>query len=173
MRRTMPSATKPSAIAMGMSGATRGIAGNQRARTTTSSTPSNASGSAISAGAKAAWRSAAMSRGASGIRSLSVNPNALAKGVFVSTYDTVEVAFDLAKDAINIAKHGVSLARAVDLAVLAYVEDDRYDEPRFRLYGTIDGLSYCLAGMHRDGIVRVISLRRAHSKEMRRYVGGQ
>lgn len=104
---------------------------------------------------------------------LSAIAGTLAKGVFVSTSDAVEIAFDPAKDAINIAKHGVSLARSVDLEVLAYVDDDRYDEPRFRLYGTIDGSPYCLAGTHRGGVVRVISLRRAHEKEMRRHAGGQ
>lgn len=82
----------------------------------------------------------------------------------------MEIEFDPAKDATNIAKHGVSLARATDLELLAYVEDARFAEPRFRLYGLIDGEAYCAAGTDRDGIVRVISLRRAHAKEMRRYV---
>jgi len=83
----------------------------------------------------------------------------------------MDVEFDLAKDAANIAKHGISLARARDLELLAYVEDDRYAEPRFRLYGLIDGSAYCLAGTDRDGVIRAISLRRAHAKELRRYVG--
>ena len=82
----------------------------------------------------------------------------------------MNILFDPAKDAINIAKHGVSLARAAELDVQAFVRDDRFEEPRFRLYGVIDGEAYCAAGTDRDGIVRVISLRRAHAKEMRRYV---
>jgi uncharacterized protein len=82
----------------------------------------------------------------------------------------MQVEFDPKKDAVNIAQHGVSLARSVDLEVLAYVEDCRFAEPRFRLYGMIDGEAYCLAGTDRNGIVRAISLRRAHAKEMRRYV---
>jgi uncharacterized protein len=81
----------------------------------------------------------------------------------------MQIEFDPDKDAINIAKHGVSLARAVDLEILAYVEDRRFAEPRFRLYGLIDGEAHCLAGTDRDGAIRVISLRRAHAKEMRRY----
>lgn len=81
----------------------------------------------------------------------------------------VEIEFDPAKDAANIAKHGISLARAADLELLAYVADDRFDEPRFRLYGLIDGEAHCVAGTDRDDKVRVISLRRAHAKEMRRY----
>ncbi len=82
----------------------------------------------------------------------------------------MQIEFDPDKDAANIAKHGVSLARAVDLEVLAYVEDRRFAEPRFRLYGEIDGEAYCLAGTDRGGIIRVIGLRRAHAKEMRRHV---
>lgn len=82
----------------------------------------------------------------------------------------MEIEFDSGKDAANIAKHGVSLARAADLELLAYVSDPRFGEPRFRLYGLIDGLPHCVAGTERDGRVRVISLRRAHAKEFRRYV---
>jgi uncharacterized DUF497 family protein len=42
------------------------------------------------------------------------------------------IEFDPAKDAANIAKHGVSLARAADLEVLVVVEDARFEEQRFR-----------------------------------------
>ena len=64
------------------------------------------------------------------------------------------IIFDPGKDAANIAKHGVSLARAADLIVIKRVTDDRYAEPRLRAYGTIDGLTYCLAYVIRDGEVR-------------------
>lgn len=79
------------------------------------------------------------------------------------------IAFDPAKDASNIAKHGVSLARADDLDIRAVVIDDRFAEPRFRAYGQIDGETFCLAFTLRDGNVRAISLRRAHRKEVRRH----
>jgi uncharacterized protein len=81
----------------------------------------------------------------------------------------MQIEFDPEKDAANVAKHGVSLAQAADLEVLAYVDDTRFVEPRFRLYGLIEGEAYCLAGTMRDEVVRVISLRRAHAKEMRRH----
>jgi len=81
----------------------------------------------------------------------------------------MDIEFDAAKDAANMQKHGISLARAVDLDVRAYVDDDRFSEPRFRLYGLIDGEAHCMAGTMRNGRVRVISLRRAHAKEARRY----
>jgi len=80
--------------------------------------------------------------------------------------------FDPAKEAINLSKHGISLARWVDLDIKVAFVDDRYDygEVRYRAYGYIDGVAYYLAFTGRKGNVRPISLRRAHTKEMRRYV---
>jgi uncharacterized DUF497 family protein len=80
--------------------------------------------------------------------------------------------FDPAKEAINLSKHGISLARWVDIDMKITVRDSRrdYGEPRYRGYGYIDGLVYCLVFTDRNGQVRPISLRRAHNKEMRRYV---
>ncbi len=82
----------------------------------------------------------------------------------------MNIEFDPAKDAANVAKHGISLARAVDLVVLAVVADDRFQEERFRAYGLIDGVAHCLAYTMRGNNYRAISLRRAHSKEMKRHV---
>jgi uncharacterized DUF497 family protein len=82
----------------------------------------------------------------------------------------VKIEFDPEKDAINCGKHGISLARAVDLADIIVVEDGRYGEPRFRLYGQIDGEWYCAAVTPRDDAVRVINLRRAQEKEVLRHV---
>jgi len=81
----------------------------------------------------------------------------------------VNIEFDPAKDKASIAKHGVSLVRTVELAGIVVIEDMRFDEPRFRLYGTIDGIAHCAAVTMRGSVVRVISLRRAHRKEMRRH----
>ncbi|USI73968.1 BrnT family toxin [Sphingomonas morindae] len=51
-----------------------------------------------------------------------------------------------------------------------FIDDSaRFDEPRYRLYGLIDGVAHCLAAVDRNGRVRAISLRRAHAREMRRY----
>jgi hypothetical protein len=79
--------------------------------------------------------------------------------------------FDPAKDAINRSKHGISLARWVDLDMSVTFVDGRHDygEIRYRAYGLIEDLSYCLTFTDRDGKVRPISLRRAHAKEMKRY----
>lgn len=82
----------------------------------------------------------------------------------------MKIEFDPSKDAANLAKHNISLARAADLEILAAIEDDRFaNEIRFRAYGLIDGLTYCLAYTLRNGNIRPISLRRAHSKEIKRY----
>ena len=80
--------------------------------------------------------------------------------------------FGPAKEAINLSKHAISLARWIDLDVFAIISDDRFDygEPRFRAYGLIDGVSYCLVFTVRDERYRPISLRRAHAKEMKRHV---
>jgi uncharacterized DUF497 family protein len=84
----------------------------------------------------------------------------------------MEIEFDSAKDDINIAKHGISLSRAVDMEILRFIEDERnaYGETRYRAWGLIDGETHCLAFTYRDGRLRAISLRRAHKKEFGRYV---
>ena len=81
----------------------------------------------------------------------------------------MNITFDPAKDALNLAKHGVSLTRASELEVLVRMADGRFDEPRYRAFGWLDGVLYCLAYVIRDGGVRAISLRRAHLKELRRH----
>ena len=80
--------------------------------------------------------------------------------------------FDPAEDAVNVAKHGISLARWIDLEIRAIVRSEPFDhgDPRYRAYGYIDGVSYCMVFTIRGERYRPISLRRAHSKEMRRHV---
>ena len=81
-------------------------------------------------------------------------------------------AFDTDKDAKNIAQHGISLARASDMVIARFAIDDRFDygEMRYRAWGHIDGAAHFLVYTIRDGEVRPISFRRAHEKEMKRYV---
>ena len=80
--------------------------------------------------------------------------------------------FDPAKEAINLSKHRVSLARWVDLEIQALVRDDRFDygELRLRAYGLLDGQPHCLVFTMRNDAYRPISLRRPHAKELKRYV---
>ena len=79
--------------------------------------------------------------------------------------------FDPVKEAVNLAKHRISLARWVDLKISATVPDSRFDygEPRYRAYGLLDGVPHCLVFTMRDDACRPISLRRAHAKELKRY----
>lgn len=59
----------------------------------------------------------------------------------------MRIEFDQAKDELNRAKHGVSLAQAKDMLILRFVVDSRndYGEERYRAWGTIDASFYCLA----------------------------
>ncbi len=83
-----------------------------------------------------------------------------------------EIEFDLKKNAINIAKHGISLARAAEIEPMLVKDDQRFDygEERLLLYGFMDGEPHCLCYVERLGLVRAISLRRMHQKEFRRHV---
>lgn len=80
--------------------------------------------------------------------------------------------FDEAKNEANIVKHGVSLSRVEAFEPLAIVEDDRHDygESRYLAFGYLDGVAHCLVFTDRNGVLRVIRLRRAHKKELDRYV---
>lgn len=79
------------------------------------------------------------------------------------------IEFDPAKDAVNIAKHGVSLALAADLNIdnNAVFEDRRrdYGEVRLIAFGTINGRLFALTFTDRRGTIRAISLRRARAGE--------
>ena len=80
--------------------------------------------------------------------------------------------FDPAKDAINRAKHGLSLADFAGFDIVASIKvDDRFDygEVRYRGFGRIDGLGYSIAFTRTADGFRLISFRRARGKEMRRY----
>jgi uncharacterized DUF497 family protein len=79
------------------------------------------------------------------------------------------IEFDPEKDRQNIAKHGISLARASELEVMGYARQKRGTEPRYRIYGLIDGRWFCLIYTMRKNAIRAISLRRAHEDEVSRY----
>lgn len=84
----------------------------------------------------------------------------------------MKIEFDPIKNELNIKKHGISLERAVDFEILRLVFDDRfeYGEERMLGFGMLDGKPHCICFTERNEIVRVISLRRAHEKEFKRYV---
>ncbi len=99
-------------------------------------------------------------------------PAGLSSAFPAATINSVDIAFDLAKDAANLAKHGLSLAdyTGFDTAPVV-VQDDRYDygEVRWQAFGRIDGLGHCIVFTVMGETTRLISFRRAHDKEMRRY----
>jgi uncharacterized protein len=86
----------------------------------------------------------------------------------------MHITFDLAKDAANRAKHGVSLALANELEwENAYIsEDDRRDYKEIRMVALvmIDARLYVAVFTVRDGVRRMISLRKANDREVRTYV---
>ena len=83
----------------------------------------------------------------------------------------VEIAFDPAKDAANVEKHGVSLSRTGELEIVAVTENSRPEEKerRFRIYGLLDGEACCAVLTWRDGRARAISLRKANRMERKRH----
>jgi uncharacterized protein len=89
----------------------------------------------------------------------------------------MRIEFDPAKDELNRAKHGVSLAQAngFDWETALEREDDRFDygELRFVAIGLIDARLYVMVFTDgaNDDAVRVISLRPAEKHEMRYYYG--
>jgi uncharacterized DUF497 family protein len=88
----------------------------------------------------------------------------------------MRVEFDPTKDAVNRAKHGVSLALAGELdweAALVWV-DDRFEYGELRMVALAPKTSilYYVAFVERGEVRRPISLRRANRREVKRYVQG-
>lgn len=82
--------------------------------------------------------------------------------------------FDPAKDAANIAKHGVSLqlAEEMDMRAALIGIDDRKDycEVRCIAFGEIEGHLHAFTFTMRNNDIRAISLRRARTKELRKWL---
>ncbi len=85
----------------------------------------------------------------------------------------MDIEFDPDKDAASVAKHGLSLSASIEFEMAAAVVelDERFDygEVRWRAFGRVLGEGRCLAFAYRADKLRVISFRRAHDKELRRY----
>ncbi len=81
--------------------------------------------------------------------------------------------FDSAKNAVNQAKHGVALALAEVLFAgpLVSMADDRFDygEVRQIAFGLIRDRLFVCVYADREGERRVISLRKANQREVKRY----
>ena len=85
----------------------------------------------------------------------------------------MEVTFDPAKDAENIKKHGISLARAEDFdedTAFFEVDDSQdYGEVRWNGIGWLDAMLYFLTFTLDGEIIRAISLRPTTAQERKRY----
>ena len=82
--------------------------------------------------------------------------------------------FDPAKDRLNAEKHGVSLGLAASLdwdEALLWVDDRRdYGEYRVLALAPKTDILYYVAFVDRGEVRRIISLRRANRREVKRYV---
>lgn len=89
----------------------------------------------------------------------------------------MNVTFDPAKDAANLAKHGLSLLDAVGLeweAALVWSDKRRdYGEPRMVGLVPVNDKLFCVVFVDRPPEQaterRIISLRKANNREVRRY----
>lgn len=86
----------------------------------------------------------------------------------------MRVEFDPAKNASNLAKHGLSLALAAELdweASLVWA-DERYEYGELRMIALAPdtGILYYVAFVDRGETRRIISLRKANRREVKHYV---
>jgi len=85
----------------------------------------------------------------------------------------MQLEYDPDKDAANCEKHGISLADAVRFEWgTAHIEEDErldYGEPRFQAVGYIGLRLHFVVFCLRDEKIRVISLRKANPREVKRY----
>lgn len=80
--------------------------------------------------------------------------------------------YDPAKDEANFEAHGLRLSDFAGFDTEPTVVEDRrlaYGERRLRAFGRIEGKGHCLVFTVRETALRLISFRRCHEKEMRRY----
>jgi uncharacterized protein len=102
-----------------------------------------------------------------------INKKSFTCWLIVNTITNMHTTFDSAKDAANQAKHGVSLALASDLewgSAVTWPDTRRvYGEPRQCGIGYIGLRLFFVAFVDRVDGRRIISLRKANSREVRRY----
>ena len=86
----------------------------------------------------------------------------------------MRIDFDPAKDAANLAKHGVSLMEAGrfdwENALIWTDTRQHYGEPRQAALGLIDERVHFVAFVERGNVRRIISLRKANYREAKYYV---
>ncbi|MFT7723949.1 MAG: BrnT family toxin [Roseateles sp.] len=85
----------------------------------------------------------------------------------------MDIDFDAAKSARNLAERGLAFERAAefDFETAAFSVDTRrdYGEIRHRALGLLDGRVHALVFVETEKGIRVISFRKANPREVRRY----
>lgn len=93
--------------------------------------------------------------------------------ICVHTINHMKITFDPAKDESNVSKHGVSLALAAELEwdwLLAKTDTRRdYGETRMVGYAPIGPRVFCVVFTDRGDERRMISLRKANTREVKYY----
>ena len=85
----------------------------------------------------------------------------------------IKIEYDQVKNAINLAKHGVSFERVSELdfdsAIVTQDIRNDYGEIRFIGYAMLNLRLYCLVWTPRNGYMRPISFRKANKREIKDY----
>lgn len=85
----------------------------------------------------------------------------------------MRIEFDPAKNTANQIKHGefLNAAEGIDWEKVIVSQDQRrnYGETRQVGYAPRDGRLYCVVFVDRGNVRRIISLRRANKREIKRY----
>lgn len=85
----------------------------------------------------------------------------------------MKIEFDDNKNQLNICERGLSFQSAAefDFETALIIEDDRrdYGETRYRALGLISGRLHALVFTETVDGIRVISLRKANQREVKRY----
>lgn len=86
----------------------------------------------------------------------------------------MKFGFSQLKNLSNLQKHGISLedAKLLDWSLLLFIEDERKDYGEVRLigYAPLGNRLYCIVYTERNEMIHVISLRKANTREVTRYV---
>ena len=86
----------------------------------------------------------------------------------------MKIEFDSVKNEKNICERGLSFELAIHFEIdTALIEIDgrhNYDELRFNALGLIEERLYHMTYTLRGNIIRVISLRKANKREVKKYV---
>ncbi|MEO5347201.1 MAG: BrnT family toxin [Magnetococcus sp. YQC-9] len=98
--------------------------------------------------------------------------NRLSSSFSVAIINPMKIDSDPVKDAINQQKHGVSLAvvSECDWSAAISKPDQRSDYGERRMNVPINSRLYCVVFVDRGAVRRVISLRKANSREVKAYV---